>query len=115
VPALSQFVGTAALRTETATLDRTGSAASSTSKQASLSQRLRQELIEYLIVSAYLYVSFSALIFYKATVLRSDGIEFATFGIAIVKALILGKFICFCMRSKSEKGEEVQASCSPTY
>jgi len=93
VPALSQFVGTPALRAEIATPDRAGARASSASKRDNLSQRLRHELIEYLIISAYLYVSFGALIFYKATILRSDGIEFATFGIAIVKALILGKFI----------------------
>jgi hypothetical protein len=33
------------------------------------------------------------LIFYKSAILRNDGIEFAAFGLALVKALILGKFI----------------------
>jgi hypothetical protein len=31
--------------------------------------------------------------FYKATILGSVGIQFAPFGLAAVKALILGKFI----------------------
>src|SRR5580698_8656796 len=50
-----------------------------------LSQRLRKELIEYLIISAYLYACFGALIFYKATVLQTGGIAFAASGVAIVK------------------------------
>lgn len=58
-----------------------------------LGERARHELIAYLAVSAYLLVWFSAVLFYKSTVLRSVGIEFAPFALAAVKALILGKFI----------------------
>lgn len=58
-----------------------------------LSSRLRRELIDYAIVSAYLYVCFGALILYKATILHSEGLEFAPFGLAVVKALITGKFV----------------------
>lgn len=58
-----------------------------------LAQRARHELISYLAVSGYLMVWFSAVMFYKSTILRSVGIEFAPLGIAVVKALILGKFI----------------------
>jgi len=58
-----------------------------------LPARLRKELIDYAIVSAYLYVCFGSLILYKATILRSEGLEFAPFGMAFVKALITGKFV----------------------
>jgi hypothetical protein len=59
-----------------------------------LSQRLRHELTEYLVISAYLYVCFGSVIFYKAAILRGHGIEFTSlFGLALVKALVLGKFI----------------------
>jgi hypothetical protein len=58
-----------------------------------LAQRARHELIAYLAVSGYLLVWFSAVLFYKATILGSIGVQFAPFGIAAVKALILGKFI----------------------
>jgi hypothetical protein len=61
--------------------------------QRELAQRARHELIAYLAVSGYLLVWFSAVLFYKSTVLRSVGIEFAPFALAAVKALILGKFI----------------------
>jgi hypothetical protein len=62
-------------------------------KQATLTHRLWHELTEYLIISAYLYVCFGSLIFYKAAILRGEGIEYGAFGFALVKALILGKFI----------------------
>jgi GYF domain 2 len=91
VPALSRLFRTVTPQASAATSDRADLAEAS--KQATLSQRLRRELIEYLIISAYLYFCFGSLIFYKATILQGDGIEFAVFGIAIVKALVLGKFI----------------------
>jgi hypothetical protein len=70
-----------------------GMKGASAATQASLAQRARRELYEFLVVSAYLYVCFGALIFYKASILRGEGIEFAALGLAIVKALILGKFL----------------------
>jgi hypothetical protein len=93
VPALSQLFQSATPRPSAATSDRVDLTEPVGPKQATLLHSLRHELIDYLIISAYLYVCFSSLIFYKATILRSDGIEFASFGIAIVKALVLGKFI----------------------
>jgi GYF domain 2 len=62
-------------------------------RQATLAQHVRRELIEYLAISAYLFVCFGALLFYKSAILRTEGIEFTAFGLALVKALILGKFI----------------------
>jgi hypothetical protein len=61
--------------------------------KATLAPRARHELVEYIGISAYLFVCFGSLLFYKSTILRNDGIEFAAFGLALVKALILGKFI----------------------
>jgi hypothetical protein len=61
--------------------------------KAGLAQRARHELIEYFAISAYLYVCFGAIIFFKASVLHSRGVVFAAMGIALAKALILGKFI----------------------
>jgi hypothetical protein len=70
-----------------------GTEGASAAKQATLAQRARRELFEFLVVSAYLYVCFGALIFYKASILHSEGIEFTVYGLAIAKALILGKFL----------------------
>ncbi|MFY9832905.1 MAG: DUF4339 domain-containing protein [Methylocystis sp.] len=65
----------------------------SSETQVTLAQRARRELIEYFVVASYLFVCFGALIFYKASILHGEGIEFTVFGLAIVKALILGKFL----------------------
>jgi hypothetical protein len=64
-----------------------------TQERVPLKHRLGHELFEYSMISTYLFVCFGALLFYKAAILRSDGIEFAPFGIAAVKALVLGKFV----------------------
>jgi hypothetical protein len=93
VPALSQLFRTVTPQPSVTTSNRADLVKPLASKQATLSQRLRRELIEYLIISAYLYICFGSLILYKATILHSDGIAFASFGIAIVKAPVLGKFI----------------------
>jgi len=60
---------------------------------SNVSARLRGELTRYAVVSAYLYVCFGAIILYKAAILRAHDIDFPIFGLAIAKALILGKFI----------------------
>ncbi len=70
-----------------------GTKGASAAEKATLVQRARRELYEFLVVSSYLFVCFGALIFYKASILHGEGIEFTVFGLAIVKALILGKFL----------------------
>lgn len=62
-------------------------------RPVALKQRLMHELFEYLLISTYLYVCFGTLLFYEASIRQSDGIAFAPYGIAIVKALIVGKFV----------------------
>jgi hypothetical protein len=56
------------------------------SKRATLARRARNELIEYLAIASYLAVYFGALLFYKATILESEGIETTSVALAIVKA-----------------------------
>ena len=46
-----------------------------------------------MILTAYLYVTLGAVIAMKTAVLHTRGIEFAPWGIAIVKALLLAKFM----------------------
>ncbi|NZD60140.1 hypothetical protein HX900_03285 [Rhizobium sp. WYCCWR 11290] len=58
-----------------------------------IAQRAKRELQEYALLSAYLYVCFGALVLYKMAILGSQGVHFSAFGIPVVKALILGKFI----------------------
>jgi hypothetical protein len=93
VPELSQLFQLAKPQPSAATSEPAYPAELSAPKKDTLSQRLQHELTEYLTISAYLYVCFGSLIFYKTTILHSDGIEFLSFGIPIVKALVSGKFI----------------------
>jgi hypothetical protein len=58
-----------------------------------LAQKAKRELVRYLAISSYLYVCFGALLFYKAAILHAEGIPYAAFGVAVAKALILGKFM----------------------
>lgn len=68
-------------------------AAENAPEKATLAQRARHELITFLGLSAYLWICLGTLIFYKSAILRSVGVAFAPLGLAIVKALILAKFI----------------------
>ena len=58
-----------------------------------VASKLREELVRYAIVAVYLYICFGALILYKAAVLRAHGVGFPVLGLAVAKALVLGKFV----------------------
>jgi len=75
-------------------------------KTHAIVQRARHEFVSYIAVSAYLMIWFVAVMFYKSTVLRSVGVEFAPFGLAVVKALILGKFMLVLEALKLGEREE---------
>jgi len=76
------------------------------SKKATLARRARNELIEYLAIAAYLAVCFGALLFYKAAILEGEGVDTTLLGLAIVKALILGKFVLILERLKIGHGKK---------
>jgi hypothetical protein len=61
--------------------------------KSSIGHRFMEEMRAYAIISLYLWVCFSALLLYETTVLRADNVQFLPIGTAVVKALILGKFI----------------------
>jgi hypothetical protein len=61
--------------------------------KATLRQRAMHELKELVFISLYLYVTLGAVILMKTAVLRDQGIEFSPWGIAIVKAVVLAKFM----------------------
>ena len=56
-------------------------------------ERIIEELRRVAITTCYLFVCFSAVLFYRMAVLHSYGIDFAPFGLAALKALVMGKFI----------------------
>ena len=58
-----------------------------------LHQRAKHELKEFVILFLYLYITIGAVILMKTAVLHTEGIEVAPWGIAVVKAAVLAKFI----------------------
>ena len=64
-----------------------------TNAKATLHQRAMHELKELVFVSLYLYITLGAVILMKTAVLHTEGIEFTPWGIAIVKAVVLAKFM----------------------
>jgi hypothetical protein len=60
---------------------------------ARVRQRLAVELREFLVITVYLYIYFGALIYFKAAILQAYDVDYAPWGIAIVKALICAKFV----------------------
>jgi hypothetical protein len=104
VPEISNLLQSTSVRNSSAS--QTARAETMLPPKTTLSQRLRHELIEYFAISAYLFVCFSSLLFYKLAILRNEGIEFTAFGLALVKALILGKFILILQAVKiGERGD----------
>ena len=64
-----------------------------TTARMRIAKRAIDELKEFLIIAAYLYVCFTALAYLKAAILQAHGVSFAPFGIAAIKALICAKFM----------------------
>ncbi|MGB2659222.1 MAG: hypothetical protein WBC84_13380 [Pseudolabrys sp.] len=61
--------------------------------ETSLGKRVTGELREFAIIATYLYVCFTALAFLKASILHDEGIQFAPWAFAAIKAAVSAKFI----------------------
>jgi hypothetical protein len=67
--------------------------ATETRAKATLPRRAFHEFKELAILTVYLYVTLGAVILMKTAVLHTHGIDSVPWGLAIVKALLLAKFI----------------------
>ena len=61
--------------------------------KATLVQRGVHELKELVLIAIYLYVALGAVLLIKTAVLHTQGIKFTPWGVAIVKAVVLAKFM----------------------
>jgi hypothetical protein len=61
--------------------------------KAPLREKAGEELTEFIILTAYLYVCFAAVIYFKVAVLQAQGIAYAPLGLAIIKAALCAKFM----------------------
>ena len=57
-----------------------------------LKQKAYHELKEYLVIVLYLWVVFGLFLLYKSLILNEEHISYIAHGIALINALVLGKF-----------------------
>ena len=74
--------------------------------KATMQQRAMHEIKEFLVLALYLYITLGAVILMKTAVLHTEGIEVAHWGIAIVKALVLAKFMLLGFAMKFGEGDD---------
>src|ERR1700730_2336237 len=61
--------------------------------EISFREKASGELREFIILTAYLYVCFAALIYLKAAILQAQGVSYTHLGVAIIKAALCAKFM----------------------
>jgi hypothetical protein len=64
-----------------------------TTAKVTLHQRAMHELKQLVIISLYLYIALGSVLVLKTAVLHDQGVAFTPWGIAIVKAVVLAKFM----------------------
>jgi hypothetical protein len=85
-----------------------------TTAKAPMRQRAMHELKEFVVLALYLYVCLGAVILMKTAVLQSVGIEVTPWGIAIVKAMVLAKFMLVGFAVKFGAGNSTAPLIWPT-
>jgi hypothetical protein len=65
----------------------------SQSSKPAFRERAKGELKELFFITAYLFVVLSALSFYKSAILEAEGVHWLPWGFALIKAVVLAKFI----------------------
>ena len=67
---------------------------------ATLAQKARHEFVEMLGVCGSLYICFAAVLLLKSAILHGVSVQYEPYGLAAIKALILGKFILLGQMAK---------------
>jgi hypothetical protein len=62
-------------------------------RSATLKQKAYHELKKYLVIVFYLWVVFGLLLLYQSLILNEEHISYVARGIALINALVLGKFV----------------------
>ena len=73
-----------------------------------LHQRAMDEFKKFVIISLYLYITLGAVIMVKTAVLHTEGIPFTPWGLAIVKAVVLAKFMMLGHSHETRRAQHQQ-------
>jgi hypothetical protein len=108
-PAVAAFEGQAALALERAPTRANSrpTVKANPPRKMDVKATVAHELSELMILTAYLYVVFCAILFYRYAVLRGVGVGAAPWGLAIIKALLVAKFVQLARAARI--GERYQA------
>jgi hypothetical protein len=79
-----------------------------------LKQKAVHELREYFGISLYLFIFLGMFIVYKAIILREHEIDFAAHGVALINALVLGKFMLIAKAFHPGKSADDKPLIYPT-
>lgn len=63
------------------------------SRIEALKQKAHHELKEFVVIVLYLWVVFGLLLLYRSVILGEDHISYPAHGVALINALVLGKFV----------------------
>lgn len=77
-----------------------------------IGSRISSELRAFLATAAYLYACYGLLLLYKAMLLHDRGVDYAPYGLAAAKALLLAKFVL--IGEKLQLGAQIHGR-SPIY
>ena len=85
-----------------------------TTAKGTLHRRAVHELKEFAILFAYLYITIGAVILLKTAVLNAEGIDSVVWGVAVVKAALLAKFMMLGYMMKIGERNSMRALIWPT-
>jgi hypothetical protein len=63
------------------------------SKTVAVRNKAMAELREFAVLTAYFYVAFTALLFFKSAILQGQGVNWVPWGLAAIKAALIAKFV----------------------
>src|SRR5580700_9576784 len=82
--------------------------------RSNIGRRIADEVKQFLVIAAYLFICFTALAYLKAAILQAQGVTFAPFGFAAAKALICAKFMSIGHAVRLGERFKTQALIWPT-
>ena len=84
------------------------------SSSVSLTDKVRDELVEYALNVTYLAIVFATFTIYRRLLLAAHDISYANYGVALIEALILGKVIMIGRVFRLGRGLEAKPLIYPT-
>ena len=82
--------------------------------KSSLLERLREEATSFAIIALYLFVCFAIISYLKFSLLEVQGIAFAPWAFALIKALIIAKFMLVARALERRGAVEARPLIIPT-